>query len=74
VDIEIDYHASAPFLGGTRPSNRVDIGLFVFNGAYYSSPAMITSYTLNNQTRVYDASGALVSNTPNTNYVAPYIR
>jgi hypothetical protein len=73
VDIAIDYHAQRPAEGIVPPSNRVDIGLFVYNGHYYSAPALVTSYTLNSETRVYDANGALVSTTPNANYVHPYL-
>jgi hypothetical protein len=49
--------------GSTRLTNLVEVGVFVHNGVYYSAP----------ETRVYDAAGKLVSNTPNTSYVHPYL-
>jgi len=66
VQIDIDYHAEAPFTDPinsavTRNSNLVVIGLFVHNGFYYSAPAFITSYTFPNEKRLYDtASGRLL--------------
>ncbi len=63
VKIEIDYHeeASAPgsSLGSSILSNRVDVGLFVNNGHTWSSPAFISSTTMRNETRDYDANGVL---------------
>jgi len=35
-------------------SNRVDIGLFVNNGAYWSAPGFVTFYSLNTEARTYD--------------------
>ncbi|PIT99195.1 MAG: hypothetical protein COT74_09305 [Bdellovibrionales bacterium CG10_big_fil_rev_8_21_14_0_10_45_34] len=74
VDIEIDYHPRTNNGGTTLPSNRVDIGLFVHNGSYYSMPALITSFTLDNETRIYDDQGNLVSKEQNTNYVHPLLK
>ncbi len=71
VEIEIDYHPKAPIGATTRLSNLVEVGVFVHNGVYYSAPAFVTSYTLDNQDRVYDQDGNLVSQTPNDNYVYP---
>jgi len=71
VEIEIDYHPKAPIGATTRLSNMVEVGVFVHNGVYYSAPAFVTSYTLDNEERVYDQDGNLVSQTPNDNYVYP---
>ena len=71
VEIEIDYHPKAVIGETTRLSNLVEVGVFVHNGVYYSAPAFVTSYTLDNEDRVYDQDGNLVSQTPNDNYVYP---
>ncbi|MFZ5785530.1 MAG: hypothetical protein ACOY3Y_03720, partial [Acidobacteriota bacterium] len=71
--IEIDYHAETTIAGSTRLTNLVEVGVFVHNGVYYSAPGFVTDFTLANETRVYDAAGKLVSNTPNTSYVHPYL-
>jgi hypothetical protein len=38
-------------------SDRLDIGVFVDNGVYYSPPAFITFYTLDSEARTYRADG-----------------
>jgi hypothetical protein len=38
-------------------SNRIDIGVFVNNGAYYSAPGFITFFGLDDEARTYDAEG-----------------
>ena len=40
-------------------SNRVEIGVFAFNGATWSAPSFITFYMLPNEARFYDAKGRL---------------
>jgi hypothetical protein len=40
-------------------SNRIDIGVFAHNGTHYSPPAFVTFYTLDNESRAYDAEGRL---------------
>ena len=58
VEIIIPYHARVPIAPGSpMESNRVEIGVFAYNGTHYSSPAFITSYSLDNEHRVYDAGG-----------------
>jgi YD repeat-containing protein len=47
-----------PYRRPVRPdsnlqSNRVDIGAFVHNGEYYSAPAFVTFFYLDNEIRVY---------------------
>jgi hypothetical protein len=41
-------------------SNRVDIGVFVHNGRYYSAPGFVTFYTLDREGRTYTEEGRLV--------------
>jgi hypothetical protein len=53
VKIEIDYHSETTIEGTSRLTNLVSVGAFVHNGAYYSPPAFITSYSLNNEVRSY---------------------
>ena len=55
VELIVPYHERRPIApGNDRESNRVDIGVFVHNGTYYSAPAFISLYTLDNEKRVYD--------------------
>jgi len=55
VELLIPYHERAPISPGNRiESNRVDIGAFVHNGVYYSAPAFVTFYYLDNEKREYD--------------------
>lgn len=58
AEITFSYHPRAPIgLGARMESNRVDIGVFVHNGAYYSAPSFITSFTLDNEAREYRSDG-----------------
>ncbi|MCP4978201.1 MAG: hypothetical protein GY931_18790, partial [Maribacter sp.] len=41
-------------------SNRVDIGVFVHNGTWYSAPGFITFFFLDNEARTYDSRGQLL--------------
>ena len=54
VEILIDYHPETTIGGSTRLTSLAVVGAFVHNGAYYSAPAFVTSYTLNNEVRTYD--------------------
>ena len=55
-------------------TNRVDIGLFVSNGNWYSAPAMLCTYFPDNEDRKYDPStGKLLSLTKNQNYADPVL-
>lgn len=40
-------------------STRVDIGAFVKNGKYTSAPGFISVFSLDNETRTYDAQGRI---------------
>lgn len=58
AEIEVPYHARFPVSeDSTLESNRVDIGVFVHNGTYYSPPAFITFYALDSEARTYGADG-----------------
>jgi hypothetical protein len=58
AEITVPYHERRPIEdGSSMESNRVDIGVFVHNGAYYSPPSFITFYFLNNEARTYLADG-----------------
>jgi hypothetical protein len=55
VELLISYHERGPILPASNMhSNRVDIGAFVHNGEYYSAPAFVTFFYLDNEKRVYD--------------------
>lgn len=41
-------------------SCRIDIGVFVHNGIYYSAPAFITSRTIDSEAQTYSGDGRLV--------------
>lgn len=61
VDITLPYHGRAPIAPASpMESNRVDIGLFVHNGTYYSAPAFVTSFSLDNESREIDSSGRVL--------------
>ncbi len=60
VEIAADYQERRPVArGSTLESNRVDVGVFVHNGTHYSAPAFVTFYTLDNESRLYDAEGRI---------------
>jgi hypothetical protein len=55
AELLIPYHDRRPVLpGSSMHSNRVDIGAFVHNGEYYSVPAFVTFFYLDDEKRVYD--------------------
>ena len=61
AEITIGYHDRGPSASVKDiASNRVDIGVFAHNGAYYSAPAFVTSFTLDSEGRTYDAGGRLL--------------
>jgi hypothetical protein len=60
AEIRIPYHARRPVSDGSElESNRVDIGVFAHNGTYFSAPAFITYYFLDDEARTYDAEGKI---------------
>ena len=61
AEITVPYFDRFPVAG--RPgleTNRVDIGIFVHNGTYYSPPAFLTFFTLDSEARTYDSNGRIV--------------
>jgi hypothetical protein len=61
VEIIVPYHPRRPIApGSAMESNRVDIGVFANNGAYYSAPGFITFYTLDDEARTYDRHGRIL--------------
>ncbi|MCL2878390.1 MAG: hypothetical protein FWF13_06385 [Acidobacteria bacterium] len=51
------------FIVDGRPglvTNRIDIGVFVHNGTYYSPPAFLTFYMLDSEDRTYASDGKIV--------------
>ena len=55
-------------------SNRVDIGLFAGNGEHWSAPAFFSVYFPDNQKRVYDDHGRILSvDYSLDNYVDPFV-
>jgi len=61
VEIRVPYHerytSDTP---AAIQTNRVDIGVFVHNGSYYSAPGFVTFCSLDNEARTYDSSGRIV--------------
>ncbi len=79
AEIIVDYSARGPLKAGdAMESNRVEVGVFVHNGTYYSAPAFISWMTLDNETREYDEAGRIKSvayhgGTDTGHYVDPVI-
>jgi hypothetical protein len=75
VEITIPWHhrrSVAP--GSVLESNRVDLGLFVGNGSHWSAPAILSIYFPDNQKRVYDKQGRVLSiDYSLDNYVDPFL-
>ncbi len=60
-EIVIPYHERRPVASKSpMHSNRVDVGVFAHNGAHYSAPAFVTSFSLANELRTYDEQNRLV--------------
>ncbi len=58
AEITIPYFRRAPIAKGSAlESNRIDIGVFVHNGVYYSPPAFITFFSLDSEARTYGSDG-----------------
>jgi hypothetical protein len=55
AEITVDYQERQPIEPGSKmESSRVDIGVFAYNDKYYSAPAFVTFFSLDNQRRTYD--------------------
>ncbi len=58
AEITVPYQDRSPIAKDSLlESGRIDIGVFVHNGAYYSPPAFVTFYALDNEARTYGADG-----------------
>ncbi len=61
VEILVPHHGRRPVEPGSPlESNRVDIGAFVHNGAFYSPPGFVTFFFLDHEARTYDETGRLL--------------
>ena len=61
VEIIVPYHARRPIDADPKlQSNRVDIGVVLYNGTHYSAPGFVTFYSLDSEARTYDAEGRAV--------------
>lgn len=61
VDLQVAYHPRQALPGTSAvASNRVDIGVFVHNGSFYSAPGFVTFFSLDHEARTYDEHGRLV--------------
>jgi hypothetical protein len=62
AEITVAYHERRPVSPGSPlESNRIDIGVFVHNGTYYSAPGFVTFHTLDREARVYNRDGKILS-------------
>ncbi len=58
AEITVPYQDRRPIAEHSKlESNRIDIGVFVHNGVYFSPPSFLTFYTLDNESRTYKADG-----------------
>ncbi|MFT7639484.1 MAG: hypothetical protein ACI9G1_001220, partial [Pirellulaceae bacterium] len=75
IELQLSHHERRPIAPQAKmQSNRVDIGLFVHNGDYYSAPAIISFYYLDNQKREYDDKNRIRSvDYTIDNYVDPLL-
>jgi len=61
AEIVVPYHGRRPILpGSAMESNRVDIGVFVHNGKYYSAPGFVTFLFADDEARTYDENGRVL--------------
>lgn len=71
VELLVPHHERRPVLPGSElESNRVDIGVFVHNGAHYSAPAFVSLSYLDNEKRVYDDKQRIQA----VDYTAPAVK
>jgi len=62
VRVSVPWFDPFPVSPGSKLiTSRVDVGLFVNNGTYYSAPAFLSVFRLANETRAYDKHGRLLS-------------
>jgi len=61
AELTVSYHPRRPVQNGSEmTSNRVDIGVFTHNGAYYSPPSFITFFSIDSETRTYGDGGRIL--------------
>jgi len=61
AEITVPYFDRFPVEGiSGLETNRVDIGVFVHNGTYYSPPAFLTFYAIDREYRTYADDGKIV--------------
>ena len=61
AEITVAYQPRRPIAEGSKmESTRVDIGVFVNNGMYYSAPAFVCFFTLDDEARTYDSAGRAI--------------
>ena len=61
AEVLVPFHERGPVAKGSEiESNRVDIGVFVHNGAYYSAPGFITFLCLDDEARTYGDDGRVL--------------
>jgi hypothetical protein len=79
VEITVGYHGRFPITPQSALySNRVDVGVFVHNGTYYSAPGFLSIFSLANEKRTYDDQQRIIEvdyADPKTknNYVDPLL-
>lgn len=75
VELMVAWQERRPVeVGSKLESNRIDIGVFVHNGKYYSAPSFITYFSLDNQKRFYDENKRLTTmDYTEKNYVDPLL-
>ncbi len=77
AELIVQYQTSKPITPDSKlESPRVDIGVFVNNGEYYSAPGFVTFFFLNNEQRLYDKNNKIISidyGAQKDNYVDPMI-
>jgi len=62
AELIIQYQTSKPITPDSKlESPRVDIGVFVNNGEYYSAPGFVSFFFLNNEKRLYDKDNKIIS-------------
>ncbi len=71
VRIQVDWFEAFSVDG--LVSNRIDVALFVHNGASYSPPAIISVFRLANETRKYDSGRITEIDYTGSDYVDPVI-
>ena len=61
AEIKLAYPQRRPVQPGAElESPRVDVGVFVHNGTYFSAPGFVTFFTLENESRTYDEQGRII--------------